>query len=345
MTRGMRVGGEDEIAIQMQYNDGGFDIAYEVVAPHIVLGGIGNKTAYSLSFSLATSAEKVTKALLDIVLSTKNERLRRWKIELSGVVLTREFKPQICKKYSSGYVCKIIFDVTPIIRSKSSDNYLVNILYPDINNEINLLHIGLLTIINEEKAHTKYVYLTEPLILNPNEEVTIRLPFRLENASIKMTVSIPHSSANLIILTNNEKITISGYQGSLEYSNSLRRAETLTLTHIGKSSYFPKEIIVSSMLIYSSTAPKPVINAEVKRIDSKSVEVVLENKGDGAASNVIVINIAAGNIIDRKVIGSIYAKEKRAVVINIDPNYLNIIRVIWRFKDETHIIEKKIKMI
>ena len=324
----------------MLHGSGNFDLVYEVVAPHISLGGVSNKTNYSFDFSL--SNYPANKSLLDIVVALKNLDIRKWKVELSGVALTREFKPQICKRYSQGYICKFLFDVTPIIRSKPSKKYRVNIIYPEMR-ELMLLHLGFFVLVNENKADTRYVYLSEPIVLGPQESINFKLPFRFSNAHIKMTLSIPHASATLILESQSRKTKISGYQGAIEYMNSIGATESISLYHKGSGAYFPKEIIVPSILIYETNAPKPRINVTINKLKESKVEVKLINEGDAKASNVIVVNISVGNIVDRKIISEIASGEEKSVIININPNYLNTIRVIWKFKDETYIVEKKVK--
>ncbi len=276
-------------------------------------------------------------------MTTKANNVRKWKIELSDVVLTREFKPQICRKYSGGYVCKVVFDVTPIVRSKPLTSYKVSIFYPEMNNEISLLHIGFLTLINDRKTYARYVYLNEPLVLCPRERVDIKLPFVLKNAYVKMTVTLPHSSAQLTLLSDQTRIEISGYQGSLEYTNNIKGIRSLSISHMGSGVYLPREVIVSSLLLYETNAPKPELRASIDVIDNSKAKVLVENVGDNEASNVIVVNIAVGNVVDRKIIDGIKPGEGKSVTISIKPGYLNIVRVIWRYKDNTYVIERKIR--
>lgn len=330
--------------MQVVHESGNFDLAYEAIAPHVILGGIGNKTHYYIDFAATPyDSTGIVRALLDIVVSVKNNNVRKWKIELSDVVLTREFKPQVCKRYSSGYVCKVVFDVTPIVKSKPSARHRVSIFYPEMNNEINLLHVGFLTLTNDKKARTKYVYLNEPLILGPGEKTSIGLPFRLENAYIKMTLTIPHSSAQLILASNHSEIEISGYQGSLEYTNNIKEVQALTIAHMGSGAYLPKEIIVSSLLIYETNIPRPNIDINIRKLNNNKAEIIVENIGNNVATNVIIVNIAVGTVVDRKVIEQIEAGEKKNIIIKMKPGHLNIIRAIWRFKDSTYIVEKKIR--
>ncbi|WP_297503712.1 hypothetical protein [Thermococcus sp.] len=330
--------------MQVVHESGSFDLAYEAIAPQVILGGVGNKTHYYIDFAIASyGSEEIVRALLDIVVSIKSNNARKWKIELSDVVLTREFKPQVCKRYSNGYVCKIVFDVTPIVKSKPSARYRVSIFYPEMNNEINLLHIGFLTLTSNKKAHTKYVYLNEPLILGPGEKTRIGLPFRLGDAYIKMTLTIPHSSAQLILASNHSKVEISGYQGSLEYTDNIKEVQALTIAHIGSGAYLPKEIIVSSLLIYETNIPRPNIDINIRKLNNSKAEIVVENNGNNVATNVVIVDIAVGTVVDRKVIEQIEAGEKKNIVIKMKPDHLNIIRAIWRFKDNTYIVEKKIR--
>ena len=286
---------------------------------------------------------EIIRALLDIVVSIRSSSVRKWKIELSDVVLTREFKPQVCKKYSNGYVCKILFDVTPIVKSKPLTKYRVSIFYPEMNSEISLLHVGFLTLVSDEKVRTKYIYLNEPLVLGPGEKTSIGLPFMLKEAYIKMTLTFPHSSAQLVLTSNHAKIEISGYQGSLEYMNSIKDVQTLVISHIGSGAYLPKEVIVSSLLIYETNVPRPNIDISIKKLNSNKAEIVVENNGNNIATNVIVVNVAVGTVVDRKVIEQIKAGEKKNITMKMNPDHLNIIRAIWRFKDNTYIVEKKIR--
>jgi len=330
--------------VQVVHESGNFDLTYEALAPHVILGGVGNKTHYYTDFVIPSyNSNEIMRALLDIVVSIRNSNVRKWKIELSDVVLTREFKPQVCKKYSNGYVCKIAFDVTPIVTSKPSSKYRVSIFYPEMSSEISLLHIGFLTLINDKKARTRYVYLNEPLILGPGEKNNIELPFKLEDAYVKMTLTLPHSSAQLMLTSNNARIEISGYQGPLEYTDSIKEVQALTIAHIGNGAYLPKEIIVSSLLIYETNIPSPNIVINIKNLDSNKAEILVENNGNNIATNVIIVNIAVGTVVDRKVIERIEAGEKKNITVKINPDHLNIVRAIWRFKDNTYIIEKKIR--
>ncbi|BEP17558.1 hypothetical protein PYJP_09100 [Pyrofollis japonicus] len=329
--------------MQLLKNQGKFDVAYDIVAPDISLGGTGNQTKYSMNFNLYHEPSSVKSAFLDLAVLVKDLSVRRWKISIADVVLTREFKPQNCRKISNGYVCKLVFDVTPIIKSKMTDEYNVEINYLELK-ELTLLHIGLLTVYNDENASSKYIYVVEPIVIEANRSISIDIDQPMSEANIKMSIYLPHASAKLLIKGDGYEKALTEYRGTIEYTGQVGSIKTLMLSHIGNATYLPREIIIPAMLIYETTAPKPVIDVRMAtRREYDTVSIEIRNSGEKKVTNMIVVSISLGNIIERKIIDELNPGETKVINVKINPEALTTIRVIWKHKGENFIREIKVR--
>jgi hypothetical protein len=329
--------------MQLIKNQGKFDVAYDIVAPDISLGGTGNQTKYSMNFSLYHEPGSIRNAFLDLAVLVKDLGVRRWKISIADVVLTREFKPQNCKKISNGYVCKLVFDVTPIIKSKMRNEYDVEINYLELK-ELVLLHLGLLTVHEDRNSSTKYVYVIEPIVIEPNSSISLDIDQPMHEANIKMSVYLPHASAKLLIKSNGYEKTLAEYRGTIEYTSQIGSVKTLILSHIGAATYLPREIIIPAMLIYETTAPKPIIDVKMTtKQEYGEVGIEIRNIGESKVTNMIVVSISLGNIVERQIIDELNPGEVKVVNVKINPEALTTIRVIWKHKGENFIKEIKVR--
>lgn len=320
---------------------GSIDLLYENSLPEITLGGSGHPTSYSVVFEHSLKASVVDRALLEVGIRASSMEIPRWKISFNDVVLTREFKPLICVETSNGFFCKLVFDVTPIVTSKQKREHRVEIEYIGVK-EFTLDHIGLLMLGSYEAARSLYGFWSGAISLQPGSSVDITLPQRFDHAKARIVAYLPHTDASLVVGTDSGTTVISRSTGMNEFTVELEDVSYLRLEHQGSGGYYPKEVLVSSILVYKIEVPEPSIEVSYN-LDNSSVELNISNNGSDAAENVVVVSIAVGNVIDRKVLGELKPGQSQTIALSIKQGSTNTIRVIWKHRGKTMFKDIKVK--
>ncbi|WP_156328016.1 hypothetical protein [Pyrodictium delaneyi] len=321
--------------------NGNIDLLYDNSLPEITLGGAGHPTSYTVTFEHILKTRSIDKALLELGIRVASMEIPRWKISFNDVVLTREFKPLLCVEISNGYFCKIVFDVTPIVTSKDSSQHKVDIEYIGVK-ELSIDHIGLLMLGSYEEAMSIYSYWSGAVSLQPGSATDIELPYEFEHAKAKIIAYLPHSDAKLLISSDSVNTIIERTTGMNELIVDLGTTKRLKLEHRGTGSYYPREILLSSILVYQMNVPEPSIDVN-HRIVNDIAEIQLSNSGSDAAENVVVVSIAVGNVIDRKVLGKLEPGDAKKLQLKIKHGAINTIRVIWKHRGKTFFKDLKVR--
>jgi len=320
---------------------GSIDLLYENSLPEIALGGSSHPTSYSVVFEHSLKASAIDRALLEVGIRASSMEIPRWKISFNDVVLTREFKPLICVETSDGFFCKLIFDVTPIVTSKQKYEHKVEIEYMGVK-ELILYHIGLLMLGSYEAARSLYGFWSGAISLQPSNSIDIVLPQKFDRAKARIVAYLPHTDASLVVSTSSSTTVISRSTGMNEFTVELEDASYLRLEHQGPGGYYPKEVLVSSILVYQIEIPEPSIEVSYNP-NNGNIELNISNNGSDSAENVVVVSIAVGNVIDRKVLGELKPGQSQTVSLNIKQGSTNTIRVIWKHRGKTMFKDIKVK--
>ncbi len=315
-------------------------LLYHNVFPSVFLGqtsGVSFRNNFSLD-----EPERIRRAFLEVGLITQEPLIRGFIVSLNGITLTREFKPINCSPYGERLFCKAVYDVEPIVRAKPTSTWSLEIEYRGLR-EVMLAHVGLLVAREHESASSSHAYLSGALSLKPGESTALQLPSRLEEgAEARIVAVLPSSEARLVI----EPVEApgSGLQGSGLVEHAFRvppGTDRITLRHVGGGSYYPRELVVSSLLIYRVKAPVPVIEVSLKSLEEGHAIIVVSNRGDADVGNVIVVSFSKGNVLERKILSSLKPGEEVEVKIRAEQG--GSVRVIWRYLDRTLFREIKLR--
>ncbi|KSW12338.1 hypothetical protein CF15_06250 [Pyrodictium occultum] len=306
------------------------DLVYENSLPEVTLGGSGHPTTYSTTFEHGIRSATVDKALLEVGARSATMEIPRWKVLFNGVVVTREFKPSICARMGDGFFCKLVFDVTPIVNSKRRKDHTVGIEYMGVR-EFVVDHVGLLLMGSYDTVRSFYHFWSGAISLKPGDVIELSLPGRLSGMKARIVAYIPHTSASLVVSTGEGTSTISKSVGTNEFALDIGDAVQLRLEHKGTGEYYPRELLVSSILVYRIEAPEPRIEASYS-VSADALKLEVSNAGDDRAENLVVTVFAVGNVVDRAVVGELKPGESKTLNLRLKPGSTNTVRVIWRHR-------------
>lgn len=303
---------------------------YDVVFPGIQLGQ-SSTTVFDAAFNLY--GDRPESVLLDIAVSLSSvSGPAGFRIESNGVTISREFKPSTCINVDERIVCRLIYDVTPIVKSKNVDEVKVKIENFSVN-PINLEHVGVVGLQNVEGALSDIVYYTGALVLEPMEVYRIELGKNIRNARIHLVAYIPHSSANIEV--NGRSVASAGFGEHVVHVGDITSIE---IGYRGRLDVYPRSAIITSLLVVGGNIPRPRIEARLRKVDESNAEIEIVNAGTAPAENVIVVSISRGIIIERKVLGRVEPGQHLTTQVKIKEES-SIIRVIWRYMGEVNIKE------
>ena len=320
--------GELVKALDKQAFDG--TAVYDIVFPGIQLGQ-SSTTVFDAAFNLY--GDRPESVLLDIAVSLGSvSRPAGFRIESNGVTISREFKPSMCINADGRVICRLVYDVTPIVKSKNASEVKVKVENFGVN-PISLEHVGVIGLQNVEGALSDIMYYTGALVLEPMEVYRIELGKNIRNARVHLVAYIPHSSANIEV--NGRSVTGVGFGEHVVHVGDITSIE---IGYHGRPDVYPRSAIITSLLVVGGNIPRPRIETRLRRVNTQHAEVEIVNAGTAPAENVIVVSISRGIIVERKVLGRVEPGQHRIAEIKIKEDS-SIIRVIWRYMGEVSIRE------
>jgi len=325
------------------------DIIYDAITPQTRLGGLGNpiRASYRFETPLEEGSELI-EALLEVALTTKEPMLRYWRLWFDGVAITREYRPQLYVKLEEEYFSKIVYNLTPIFKISKREHY-VTINYEG-GAEITVDHIGLLVSYKNTLVNRQYLLLSGSLALEPGETYQFKLPNPITlngMVTARVYAITPSRYATLSlrvpkVVSTEVRNKIGGVE--IYIQRALRiptKVDLIELAH-GPSNiqYYPKYIKISSVILESGDLVEPIV--DVVKITNKQhneLDIELENRGIATATNVIVLSISKGIVLDRVIIPQLKPKDTRHVTLKFKDD--GIIRVVWRFKGKSYFRDLK----
>ena len=303
-------------------------VLYHNVFPNVYIGQTGG-TVFRSSFPLEEPG-RVASAYLELGLSVPPARLGGFALTVNGITLTREFKPSACSSMGDRLFCKMVFDVTPVVKSKRPESLNVEVEHRGMH-EAGLGHLGLLLLVGHESASSELAYYSGALSLPPGASHEVKIPEGIEAGEARLVAYIPHAAARLVVENGGSREELGG-TGFAEYTVAVRDG-VLRLVHEGPGSYYPHEIVVSSILLYRMKAPEPRVEARLVSVESGAVEVEVANAGGAEVANLVVVAFSRGVISDRVIIDKLAPGEAKRLRLKAPGD--SIIRIIWRHLDRT----------
>lgn len=337
------------------------DIVYVSAMPHASLGSlISTKTTVPLDFAPITNAE-LSKALLELAVVTQRERFM-WRLKVNGIPITREFKPQIVAVLRNRLFTKLVYDVSPILKSSEDikrNRVNVTIKYEG-SDRIIIEHVGLLTFYTCEDAEGSISLLSGALALDPGEEARciLKHPHVLSvPGMLRAMMILPNPKARTIITFNDaRKTVVEGIVGGDEIVlnvNSIMESNVVSIKHDeAQTQYFPKELLVSSILLSQVQYNEPrlevvdVTYPEVLKSGDK-IKIVVANNGSSKPDRAVIIALVRGQMMFQEKIPLLEPGETTIVEIPVNlprGEHQIVIRTIWKKISRTCFKEERINV-
>ncbi|MCD6301112.1 MAG: hypothetical protein J7L82_03475, partial [Staphylothermus sp.] len=283
------------------------DLIYTSALPNTKLGGLmPSRQTIPLSLVHPKNAE-LEYALLEIGTITPSQNIQ-WRVKVNGISVTKEFHPQTICPAGRDLFAKSVYDITSILKTPESlRKKRANITFKLEGGEsIIIEHLSILAIYRSEEAEGNVTFLSGTLSLKPGEETTINLNYSGQNNIFRTTLYMPSSIAlGSIVINGNELIKIENIQGIdelyLELPESLNEITNITIRHNeATTTYYPKEMRLSNILIYSIkyNAPNLVIEGLDKEYeitkDNNEITLNITNKGTSKPDNALIVVMSLG---------------------------------------------------
>ncbi len=319
------------------------DMIYTSAIPNTRLGGLmPSRQTIPLSLIHPKNA-KLEYALLDIGVLVPREKIN-WRIKVNGISVTKEFRPHVIVPAGNMLFAKLVYDITSILKTPESlRKRRANITFKlEGAEQIVIEQVAIIALYSSSEAETKLTFLSGALSLKPGEKASMEINGPLNEGVLRATIYVPSSMANVNILLNNKDLLkIRNAQGMDEYLirvNELSENNKLLIEHEETSTtYYPKEVRVSNILLYSIKYSKPVLELIDTSIPEKirsggEVGLKIINKGEAKPDRALIVVMSLGNVITRKRIKLLEPGEsiEDKIKLEIPPGEYDLVfRIIW----------------
>jgi hypothetical protein len=305
---------------------------YDVMFPLVRLGQ-STQTSFKANFALQPNAEAV---ILEATFTLQEEKLAGFRIACNDVTITREFKPLSCNILEGhGYICKVLYDVTPIVRSKHSES--LNVVVENYGMATATLeHLAVLGLYRREGARTTIRYYSGVVLLEPGESIRLdRLPGS-GDVEANIVALLPQSGAKLLV--NGREFNGSGFT---HFSLKLGDVNIIEVGYSSDANVFPKKAALLSIVLSKGYVPRPNIHVSASRISLSKISVVIKNEGAAPAENVVAVSINKGRILERRIVKKLDTGDEATLTLKAveEPT---VVRVIWRELGEIKVKEIRI---
>ncbi len=275
------------------------------------LGGLHRSRTGCLTFEyIKPLSAKLKEATLEIAATTTDPLHVKWRLWVNNFPLTREFKPQNTIELKEEYFNKVLFDITPILHARESEEIKLAIKY-DGPGEIEINHANIVLAFEAKEAVSSYAYFSGALIIPPNESFRFSVPLNVidkysgELKAIALAKS-RHSMASIYV--NNKKVfSLSGLSDLEEIhveNIQVKNNNEIEVKHeIRRENAIKKPIYLSTFILASTKIIKPCIRIkDVKLIaDDRNPRLVIKiaNVGQSRPDKLWLLLIDTGIIINR----------------------------------------------
>ncbi len=334
------------------------DVYYVNTYPNIQIGGIvPTRKTIPISFHHPLKKE-LEQALLEIGVRVPDTRVR-WRIKVNGISITKEFRPHgIC---SSGgeYYAKLVYDITSVLKTPESlRKRRVNVTFKTEGGggRILLEHLGILAFYPTSEAISSIYYLSGALSLEPGEEYTASFNYHSSKALLSSSLYMPSPDAVGRIGVNNHELIVSGIHGMDEFTGNvedLSDRNILRLLHEDTGeSYYPKEMMISSIILIDKQLKEPLITIEKIETPEElrsggKLGVIISNKGETRPDSLLVVLMNLGSVVYRQRIKPLAPDESAQLEIPVNlpaGEYEVVLRLIWNKLSRNWFEERRIRL-
>jgi len=222
----------------------------------------------------------------------------RWRLEMEGLTISREAKPQFTAKLEDSFFHKIVFDVKPVLASKgevtATESYTIRATY-DSAHHIVLRELSLFEVYSKPRLEHSAIYMAGALILEPGDShtLTLGLPESLGGDRVlALTLITPSPRVTLNIKSGDEQVEVLG-QGFKVIEIQPRESRNVRVTidyPKPEISIYPKKVVVTNVVLIENKAPVPHLEVRPERVEVKGgklrVKLSLVNEGSEVAEDV-----------------------------------------------------------
>ena len=318
--------------LELQKIEAAGETRYYVDFPRQVIGGYSNPREVLVVFEPPRKTIKPLLSLMELEVSGENIALDRWRLWFNNIAIAREIKPVINLRMKDHSFVKAVFDIAPLLDGRELDEYRFRIRYMH-STGVEVLKVGFLLVYEEPGSRTETEYRLSPIVLN-NEEIVLESTI-LPPYTLRLTgLTPPHGALN--ISCGNNIVTEEGLVDSKVECNTRKIVINASNTE------FPA--LLSSLVMFRMERPEPAIEITVEK-NRSGIEATIENNGTATADNVIILILAAGNVLYRSKHEKLLPMQKIQVKTGLPKTSHVTIRVIVKYKGETKIYERKIKIV
>ncbi len=337
------------------------DMIYVSATPNASLGGLSTiRTTIPLDLTPVIDAE-VSKGILEVAIRAPHEKFM-WRLKVNGIPVAREFKPQVLARLKNGVFAKLVYDITPILKTPESlrkNRINVTIKYEG-SDRIYVEHIGALIGYESDDAETRISMLSGALALEPGEETLLKIdhPGELNVPAVLKTVLIlPSTQARILLkFNNNEDYMLGGVVGGEEVSFNVKcnnGLNTILVKHMeSETQYYPKELLLSSIILMQTKYVEPLLEiielkTPEKIFPGEKLRIRIKNKGQAKPGRALLTIIYRGQAIHQQKLPLLEPDEETEVEIPIKlpkgEHDINL-RLVWRKLSKTMFKDNPIKI-
>lgn len=253
----------------------------------------------------------------------------RWRLEMEGLTISREAKPQFTVGLEDSLFHKIVFDVKPILAAKGEsvavDSYSLRALY-DSAHPIVVREVALFKVYSKPRLEHSAVYMTGALVLDPGEShrVTLGIPKPVNgNRLLVVTMITPSPRVTMNVKVDGDEAEVSGPGFKLvELQPSREQVDLVVEYPKPEISIYPKKALLTNVVLVENRIPIPPLRVDVEDIKVSEgtlrVKLSISNEGNEEAEDITVtLRHAMLNIKEAK-IGLLNPGETTTVVLEAD---------------------------
>ncbi|MDM7275228.1 MAG: hypothetical protein P3X22_003790 [Thermoprotei archaeon] len=274
---------------------------------------------------------RVEAGILSIGITTPNTVRPpfKWKLEMEGFTVSREFKPQLSVSLEDSTYHKALYDVKPLVSSSryaGMGSYTLRALY-DSAHPIFLREASLMIVYSKAGLKHSASYMSGLVVLEPGGEYTVKLSLPEDVGGDRiayLTLMLPSPKSVLNISSGVDEAEIVG-PGFRLAEVKAPRDQTVTI----KVSYaqpqmkiYPRKALITGVLLVENALPTPRLEASVESVeelaDKVKIKVSVANMGEEAAEEVQIILRHAGINVKEVKLGVIEPGETVQTLLEVD---------------------------
>ena len=311
------------------------------------LGGLHRSRIGCLTFEyLKPPNARLREATLEIAITTATEPSHvRWRLWFNSFPLTREFKPQTTIELKEEYFNKVLFDVTPILHARETEEVKLAIKY-DGPGEAEVNHANLILVFEAKEAKSSYTYFSGALIIPPNQTSRFNVPLKIideHSGELKAIALAKSKYSSASISVNGVKVfslsTLSDLE-EIQIENIMVKPDNeVEVKHeIFKENTIKKPLNISTFILASTKILRPHIKIKSIRIVSEGKEprllVKIANTGKSCPDKLWLLLIDTGIIVSRLKLPCLKPGEERDIELPFKTQlkvrqHLLSLRTVW----------------